>query len=533
MNILGLNYGHDGSACVIKDGRIACAISSERLTKQKKFDGVTKDVIQYVLDGAGISIDDINAVAFSTYIEEDSYDTMQLFSNGEKISSFYLENFGNDVRKFECNVLGKSLPAFCIPHHLSHAASAYYTSSFDESVVITLDSTGFHSELNSSLCIGKGNKLVYEKFLDLMVGSGYTVFTQNLGFGPAFLKAGSLMGMAAYGKPSPKLIKSIKFYIHESKKCQRGSPDVHLEVFSKFISNWSESGISKTPESVNSKEVMNLSASIQYLFEQAIMDAIDKNESRYQTKNLCLSGGSFLNCNVNSLIRDSGKFDNIHLFPACTDDGLSVGSALYVAHHIYDDERYRYQDHELAYLGKKYEMVEPDYQKIAEAISEGKIVAWFMGGSEFGPRALGARSILADPRKPHTREILNFVIKDREWFRPFAPAVLEEEAGNWFYPGTPSPYMLFTQKVLNPSQIPSATHVDGTARIQTVNEKMNRYFYRLIREFYKITGVPMIINTSLNGKNEPILETEEDAINFFNYNKNVDILVLNGKIIER
>jgi carbamoyltransferase len=221
------------------------------------------------------------------------------------------------------------------------------------------------------------------------------------------------------------------------------------------------------------------------------------------------------------------------LFPACGDDGMAVGSALFVAHNILNERRNKYKDSEVCYLGTTHKDPQDlDYKYIAKKISEGKIVALINGKSEYGPRALGNRSILADPRNFHNREILNFVIKKREWFRPFAPSVLEEKCSEWFDFDKPSPFMLFTAKVKNPKEVPAISHVDNTARMQTVNEETNADFYRIIKEFYEITNIPMILNTSLNGFGEPILETEKDGQKFFE-NVPVDIAVFNGKIKER
>ena len=279
---------------------------------------------------------------------------------------------------------------------------------------------------------------------------------------------------------------------------------------------------------------MEIAATVQYLFEKSILDTVKNKISTYGSKNLCLSGGSFLNCNVNSLIRDMDLFDNIHHCPASGDDGIASGFALYVAHHIFDEPRTTYSNSEIAYSGKEYSLTkEVDYKKIAKLISDGNIVAWFTGGSEFGPRALGNRSLLADPRKAHNKEILNFTVKKREWFRPFAPSVLEEESHKWFYPNKPSPYMLYTYKVLQPEKIPAVTHVDNSSRIQTVSEDLNKHYYELIKAFFEITGVPMLLNTSLNGGGESLVESEEDALNLFNNNKNIDVLVLNGNIYSK
>jgi carbamoyltransferase len=366
-----------------------------------------------------------------------------------------------------------------------------------------------------------------------MSGIGYAEFTHYNGIGSALYKAGSMMGLASYGTVSEKIKNNLNKYVEDSYFGLKNSKeDRNYNEY--YLNLWKD--ISKEEETFTknikkNKKIMNISADIQYIFENSIIDVINNIDNK-KINNLCLSGGSMLNCNANTLIKQKTKFENIHHFPACGDDGTSVGAALYVAHHIYDEPRYKYNNKDIMYLGKKYEYIEPDYSYLASQISHGKIVAWFMGASEFGPRALGGRSIIADPRSFHSREIINFLIKDREWFRPIAPVVLEEECKEWFdFQGT-SPFMLYTAKVLKPDIVPGITHIDGTARMQTINEETNLPYFKLIKEFYNQTGVPMLINTSLNGHAKPMVETEEDALDFFN-NSDIDILVLNGKILTK
>jgi carbamoyltransferase len=278
----------------------------------------------------------------------------------------------------------------------------------------------------------------------------------------------------------------------------------------------------------------DLAATVQFLFEESMVYTIKTKIEPYGIKNLCLAGGSLLNCNANSRIKELGIFDNIFIYPAAGDDGLAAGHALYVAHNVLGEKRHKYSNRDIAYTGKDYKAkMFINHKKVAQHIADGKIVAWFIGASENGPRALGHRSLLADPRDFNKREVLNFIVKKREWFRPFAPSVLEEEAHKWFSPGDPSPFMLYTQKVLKPDLVPGITHVDGTARIQTVSKDMDKDYYQVIKEFYNITGIPMIINTSFNSDGEPIVESEQDALDSFYKNDGIDVLVLNGKIYEK
>lgn len=540
MNILGLNLGHDGAACIVKDGKLTSAITTERLTKRKKQDGITEEVINYVLENSGLKIQDIDIIAATDYLYSPTVKNILEVSIDGKIHKYndriYL--YDNDILTYDATILGYQTKLISIPHHMGHCAATYYTSSFDNAVCFSMDSSGGAPENNSFVAIGNKNKLFAHDIPGIMVGMGYASFTEYTGIGDPLYKAGSLMGLASYGKPDKEIVDNINKYIEESYFPLMKSGEIYnstgKDYFMYYLDLWrklcKQEEILK-PSSKNNKKQMNIAASIQYLFENAILHTIN-NINNNTVENLCLSGGSMLNCNANTVIKKNSKFKKIHHFPACGDDGNAIGAALYVAHHIFDEPRHKYEDKDLMYLGKKYEYVEPDYEFIANEISNGKIVAWFMGASEFGPRALGGRSILADPRNFHNREILNFIIKGREWFRPFAPVVLEEECKNWFDFDDKSPFMLYTAQVLKPELVPAITHVDGSARMQTINEETNLPYYKLVKEFYKQTGIPMLINTSLNGKDSPIIETEDDALSFFE-KTDVDILVLNGKILDK
>jgi carbamoyltransferase len=464
-NILGLNFGHDGSVCLVKNGKLEFAIATERITKVKKQSGFTEEVIDYFLDSTGISIDDIDCIA---------------------TNDFKQEVFGNQYLVEEFSIKGKSIKTYIIPHHLSHCASAYYTSPYDEAYCFSMDCSMGKPEANSLVAYGRGKNLKAMYCPAEMVGVFYGEVTERLGLGPALHKAGTTMGLASYGTPF----------------------DFDYQSYTDDI-----------------KHKMNVAASVQDLFEKKVLNVLSEIDNK--TDNLCLSGGSFLNCNANSKVVMHSKFKNVHHFPACGDDGTSVGSALYVAHHILGEARYNYDVKDLCYTGRDYQGQTPDYDYIAKQLADGKIIGFFQGRSEFGPRALGNRSILADPRNFHNRELINHVVKNREWFRPFAPVTLEECYQDWFDFPIPSPYMLYTAQVKQPEKIPAVTHVDGSARFQTVTEESNKHYYEIIKAFGKLTGVPVLLNTSLNGNGQPILETEEDAREFYK-NSNLDMMVVNG-----
>lgn len=467
-NILGLNFGHDGSVCLVRDGKLEFAIATERITKVKKQSGFTEEVIDYFLDSTGISIDDIDCIS---------------------TNDFKQEVFGNQYLVEEFSIKGKSIKTYIIPHHLAHCASAYYTSPYDEAYCFSMDCSMGKPEANSLVAYGRGKNIKAMYCPAEMVGVLYGEVTERLGLGPALHKAGTTMGLASYGTPF----------------------DFDYQSYTDDI-----------------KHKMNVAASVQDLFEKKVLNVLSEIDDK--TDNLCLSGGSFLNCNANSKVVMHSKFKNVHHFPACGDDGTSVGSALYVAHHILGEPRHDYQQKDLCYTGREYQSQTPDYEYIAKQLADGKIIGFFQGKSEFGPRALGNRSILADPRNFHNRELINHVVKNREWFRPFAPVTLEECYQDWFDFPIPSPYMLYTAQVKQPEKIPAVTHVDGSARFQTVTEESNKHYYEIIKAFGKLTGVPVLLNTSLNGNGQPILETEEDAREFYK-NSKLDMMVINGSII--
>ena len=547
-NILGVHFGHDASLAIVKDGKLVSSISSERITRVKKNFTITKDALDYVLKEAGLSAKDIDTVAVSSYCWDDE-NIFSFVYNGKQLEEINIINHFVHNKFFiaEVSILGLSpIPAYIIPHHFAHGSSAYYTSNFDDSIILTVDACSPDDQSrNSLIAIGDKNKFIYQEDAETMISQLYNCFTASLGVGHPLFKAGSLMGLAAYGKPLDKAIKNIEEYVirfNQPGDALNKAKDLFLELTGyespithdninsfDFYEQWKEKD-----KLLHKKLGRDLAATIQYIFEESMMYTIREKILPYGIKNIAMAGGSMLNCNANSKIKNSGLFDNVYIYPASGDDGLAIGSAFYVSHNILDEKRHKYSDSDIAYSGKKYKMsMFIDYKKIAELIASGKIVAWFSGGSENGPRALGHRSILADPRNFNNRDIINFAVKRREWFRPFAPSVLEEEAHKWFSPGDPSPFMLYTQKVLKPELVPAITHVDGTARIQTISKEMDKDYYKLINEFYKLTGVPMILNTSFNTNGEPIVETEEDALNAFKNNDGIDVLVLNGKIYER
>jgi carbamoyltransferase len=592
MVVLGLSLNHDASVCVIIDGKIVSAISRERLCRQKKARFIREYTIKYVLDEAGITIDDVDYVALSYWfrnIEDWATDGEKfklyvdkknswIFSNchhqdgqiswvGE--SPNFIEGKGYDIQQdiislvdpltirpfdsvpIKMDLFGKTIEGWFISHHHAHAASSFYTTNFEKAAVLTMDATDANPNFCSLACYGFGNKLETLYYPGLQIGHAYNLFTELLGIGDGIYKAGSTMGLAAFGKVNPDIIKSLdkytKTFWERTEKIDdwRWIYQLFMKTTGKMIWNYNpESPLVYedkfkveffNKDTSYSRETMDAAATIQYIFEQTVFRALNKlhdDTQGFNNDTICLAGGSFLNCTTNGKIHKNTPFKNVSPYPGSGDEGLSIGAALFVTHHILDIPRKFKTVPEVVYTGKEYETpvggspINLEY--VAKSLNEGKVVAWFQGGSEFGPRALGNRSFLANPKLPEMKDYLNFQIKNREWYRPFAPAVCYEDVSKYFDIAGESPYMLKICNVIT-DKLPSVTHVDGTARVQTVKKEDNPKFYEILREFEKFSGVPVLLNTSLNLSDEPIVETPEDALNLFNRSK-TDILVINDSM---
>lgn len=540
-NILGLNFGHDGSAALVKNGKLVCAISNERLSRQKKAEGVTREMIQYVLQAGGLALDEIQFVAFSSFFYRPNNYIRVFDAAGREVREHLLDITGpQTVLDMSALIEGRQFKAVFVHHHMAHAASAYYTSPFDAAACLTLDASRYRPEACSLFAYGDQASLHYLSCPGLMIGNAYSYFTEKLGLGPGLTKAGTTMALASYADPPPLAVERWQYYGRSYYARQdQGSDDVFMNLM------WSDlSGLpphsSLSREQSDSQEAMATAAGLEYIFEQTILKSaceLYQRTKSYNGGNLCLSGGSFLNSITNMLLKRQSPFGNIHLFPACGDDGLAVGAALYILHHFLKVPRVRYEPREIMYLGRSYEIHEQggqpyDPHTIAKAISEGAIVAFFHGGSEFGPRALGHRSIFADPRSPHMKDTLNQRVKHREWFRPFAPIALSEKAADWFDIDFESKHMLFIAPIRDPDKIPAVAHIDGSARLQTLAREDSPQVYELIEHFDRLTGVPILLNTSLNDNGEPLVETPQDALNFFSTH-DVDWLVLENRMFKK
>jgi carbamoyltransferase len=560
MYILGIScFYHDAAACLLKDGEIIAAASEERFTRKKHDSSFPQHAIRYVLHAGGIGADQLEYVGF--------YD--KPFVKFERIVSTYLSTFPKSFKSFSKAIplwLGEKLwmrhnikrdlcfagEVLFIQHHQSHAASAFMVSPFQESAVLTIDGVGEWA--TASYGVGKGNKL--ELFKEIRfphsLGLLYSAFTYYLGF-----KVNSaeykVMGAAPYGQPvyydriMDELIRlredgsfklNMKYFAY----------DYGLRMTNKRFDDLF-GGPPREPETRLQQRHWDVAASVQRVTEEVMLRMARKVHEETGQENLCMAGGVALNCVANGRLLREGPFKRIFVQPAAGDAGGAVGVASFLYHHVLGNERKwvwphafwgpEYSTEEIReYLetnGIKYHECERDrlLERTARLIADQNVVGWFQGRMEFGPRSLGNRSILADARNPANKDVVNLKIKFRESFRPFAPSVLAERCPEYFDLDTESPYMLLVAQVRPDKRvIPSVTHVDGSARIQTVTREQNPMFYDLIKAFDRLTGCPVIINTSFNVRGEPIVCTPEDAYLCF-MRTHMDYLVLDRFLLDK
>jgi len=559
VNILGIScFYHDSAACLIQDGRLVAAASEERFTRKKHDEGFPHEAIAYCLKAGKITAQDLDYVGF--------YD--KPFLKFERLLSTYLSTFPRGFRSFS-----KAMPIWLreklwIPqlirkelkyegkilfteHHMSHAASAFLVSPFKEAAILTVDGVGEWA--TASYGVGRDREIDLFKEIRFphSLGLLYSAFTYYLGF-----KVNSaeykVMGLAPYGVPR---------YVDQIKKLiaikDDGSFELDMDYFSYHhglrMVNGSFSrlfgGPPRDPESKLDQRHKDIAASIQKVTEEAMLKIASYLHRETKMDNLCLAGGVALNCVANGRILREGPFKDLFIQPAAGDAGGALGVAAYIHHSLLGNPRMAPMDD--AYLGPEYSEDEirtalerygapwrrlerDDLVHEVAALIEGQtVIGWFQGRMEFGPRALGSRSILADARNPENKDVVNLKIKFRESFRPFAPSVLEEKIGEYFEIDRPSPYMLLVAPVREGKRvIPSVTHVDHSARIQSINRNQNPLYYDLIREFEKRTGVPVIINTSFNVRGEPIVCSPDDAYRCF-MRTHMDYLVAGPYLLDK
>ena len=567
--VLGLNtYDHDVSACLLRDGAIAFAIAKERITRGKHASGFYREVIDYCLQAEGITLDDVDLIVRNCYV-------LPVPEMEERLVYFDAPGFLPEFERADAArhplYLSKSDKVVSISHHLAHAYSAFAVSPFEDGVVMIVDGVGsYQSDVMESYpasdtatplaresesyykfagtsldCLKKVWMEPDRGFLSdefyTMPGLGALYSRASTYIFGDWNKCGELMGLAPYGRRDQ--VKHLLEFTDGKLHVPHWTGDLKQpHIFDG--SSWEKSPSMRHWEDVAWR--------VQDDTENVLLGRARWLREATGAKNLCMAGGVALNCVANGRVAREAGFDNVWIQPAAGDDGIAIGCAYYGWLEILKQRRSFVMDH--SYVGKPYSekevagalerflvRIQVDARRsdnvcrdTARLLADQRVIGWFQDRSEFGPRALGNRSLIADPRRPEMKDILNSRVKHRQAFRPFAPIVLAERMKDVFEGEEDSPFMLIAKPVRPEwrDKIPAIVHVDGTARVQTVREATNPMLYRLLREFDALTGVPVLINTSFNIKGEPIVETPEDAVACF-LNTGVDNLILHDTVVSK
>jgi carbamoyltransferase len=566
MNILGLNAFHgDASAAVLCDGQLLAAIEEERLNRIKHWAGMPVLAAKACLEEAQpdhIAISRNPKVHLTDKLLRAALRPRQWLNLSSRATNSVRIARVGEVLAAEGIVSRHTRPVHFVEHHRAHLASAFFASPFDKAAVISVDGFGDFSSVMWGM--GKANNIEVRGSVSFphSLGIFYTAFTQFLGF-PKYGDEYKMMGLSAYGEPrfaeqvrrvvhteGDQCRLNLDYFTHHTKGVEMtwygGEPSLGA-VFSHRMEE--EFGDPRIPRSEIRQKDMDLAASVQLVLEENYFALLNFVQKQTDAAAVCLAGGVALNCVANGMIFERTNFRDVYIQPAAHDAGTAIGAALYVQHqelklprcfemrHVYYGPEYSDSDvlHEIESSGCDYHKLTEDdlITRTVDAIAEGKIVGWFQGRMEFGPRALGNRSILADPRRKDMKEILNSRIKYREPFRPFCPSILAERVGQYFETDYPSPFMVMAYKI-KPKQrerIPAVTHGDGTGRLQTVEREVNPRYWKLIHKFEEVTGVPVLLNTSFN-ENEPIVQTPAQAIDCF-LRTRMDVLSIGGFILHK
>ena len=567
MYVLGLTTLGDAAASLICDGQIVAAAEEERFSRVKHHSGFPYLAIQYCLDEAGITMADVSHVALywkpwilrhkamqaikAATISRDMF-RARVDRGVEQVSKSYLGmlRYPREIRRH----FGPSNFKFhYYEHHLCHAASAFYLSPFESAAVLTMDGTG--EETTTMFSRGEGVNLKPLKRIKLphSLGQFYSAVTNFIGFDMFAGDEWKLMGLAAYGEPK------YKDFFSRRVLSANGNGDFHLNIrtldhhlakhyqFPEELIH--ELGPARQPDEELEKRHMDIAASAQKVLEDVVLKLLQNLHQQTGEKNLCLAGGVAFNSVMNGRIMQESAFENFFIQPAAGDAGCSLGAAYLVHHKVLKQPRAPEMEHAyygpgfsseecsvaLTAAGLQFETLEEDelVARVAKMIADGAIVGWFHGRMEFGPRALGRRSFLADPRRADMRELLNEKVKLREWFRPLAPSMLEEASPKLFGIDHRDPFMVTVLAVREEmrDKIPAVVHVDGTARPQTVSRKTNPRYWKLLKEFERIAGVPVLLNTSFNIQ-EPIVCKPADAVRTFQA-ASFDALILEDHLVLR
>ncbi|WP_158826345.1 carbamoyltransferase family protein [Mucilaginibacter lacusdianchii] len=572
MYTLGINaVFHDSAACIIKDGQLLAATEEERFTHIKHGKRPVPfstwelpfHAIDYCLKIAGIHINDVDHIAYSF----DPYQLINEQYKGKGTIDIPFEPSTDPINQDWLNVwdplflssiinavgqlndgwphhlqkrfVGANVPRekwHFVDHHVAHAASAFNCSPFERAAVMTVDGRGENATTTYSVGNGHDLKRIGQVNFPNSLGLLYEEVTTHLGFLHSSDEY-KVMALASYGKPE---------FVKDFREIIKVGPNGQYTIENKnFVERFDPMRLRHEEFTAHH---FNIAHSLQLVLEETLLEITDWLQKETGEQNLCMAGGVALNCVANARIRDKGAFQNIWVQPASGDDGTALGAALwvdaqqrkatkrdFVMEHCYWGPEYTDEEIEkfMKWCKVPYRKLNNIAEETADILAQDKIIGWYQGRMEFGPRALGSRSILASPISPAMQQRLNEV-KDREDFRPVAPVVLEEEAGNWFENASYSPFMLFIYDVKpeKADQIPAVRHTDGTARIQTVNERQHKNYYDLLKAFQRKTGVPVLVNTSFNTLGKPIVCTPRDAIECF-WSSPFDALVIGSFVIEK
>ena len=587
MRLLGINAFHgDSSAAVLENGTFLCGVEEERLNRIKHWAGFPASAIRTVIGDTGSSLADVPHVAISRnpsahFIQKVTFalrnrqglDTIKSrLTNIKKV-----HDLGDRLREIEPRFQGQ---VHHVEHHRAHIASAFFCSPYDEAACLSVD--GFGDFCSSMSAVGRGSKIdvIDHVLYPHSLGIFYTAVTQYLGF-PKYGDEYKVMGLASYGeplflpqmrkivrlKPDGQFENDLEYFVHAAEgvtmSWENGEPVIGRLFSNRFIE---ELGPAREPGSEITQKHKDIAASLQAMYEEAFFHRVNWLHERTGLTKLCLAGGCAMNSVANGKIFRNTAFTDVYIQSAAGDAGTALGAALYVWHQELNHPRDFVMSH--SYWGpqfgdpviaasmqrhipdfdgkpadvrrqfgtltvRRHEGVDALAQETAEAIANGEIIGWYQGRGEWGPRALGNRSILVDPRRAEMKDVLNSRIKRRESFRPFAPSILEESVGEYFEESYPDPFMIKVYPIRSSkrAEIPAVTHVDGTGRLQTVSRAQNERYWTLIKAFQNLTGVPVVLNTSFN-ENEPIVNTPDEAIQCF-LRTQMDRLVLGNWVIHR
>src|SRR5271155_1138617 len=562
MITLGINYSqmHDSSACLVRDGELVFAVAEERISRAKHDARFPQNAIRACLDFARVKAEQLDEVCFGWPVPGAAFrHDLKCYASG-KMRATYLNGLNSTLHFMSMWHQGGGAKRFAqmfgemkarmrfVGHHLAHAISAYSYSGFADAAVVVMDGRGAFEA--TSIWHGRDGRLEHVLTIPFpdSVGFFYSEFTEFLGF-HRNSDEWKVMGLAPYGEPGVDLRgfmdvetrdEARPYRVHTGRLISRG-----VAPFADMVK---QLGAPRLAESDIEQRHKNIAYAVQEACEVAMMNVVRLAMAKTGSRNLCLAGGVALNSKANGKIVASGLIDRIFVQPAASDDGVALGAAM--APYLDGGGKLPNRAMRHAYLGPCFDddaieavlrTYKLHYTRVADAaepaadlLAEGKIIGWFQGRMEFGPRALGARSILADPRDPEMNAKVNNAVKFREWWRPFAPSFKKEIAGEYLESATDSPFMILTAQVRpeKRSVIPSVTHVDGSARPQTVEKEINPLYWRLIDGFGRRTGVPVIMNTSFNLRGEAIVNTPTDAIRTF-FSSGMDYLVMGNFVVEK